>query len=488
MGNNPSRSSSADPSSSSLGSSRREPRRRDSIQALSSGKATAAPPSESLESATGHSSSTTHRAPPSTSRPRSRTIEPSQLVSSTTDANMGNESSRPSTEEAPSQTQPLEESNLEIKPFSPSRPVDVPVSAEGASKQESLPVHPAAPPQDLYYIPPSQAQRPPRLPLPIEEELHTPGSPIISPADVSSALEEPSVEEIIPRKTSGLSTTTVDDDDLGEDLQPYNVEGTPRMTVPTLVEWKQKGEKVYVTGTFANWNRKFRLHRSEGRDGLSSTIPLPPGTHHLKFIVDGDMRTSDDLPTAVDYTNILVNYIEVSADSIPTTSDSTAAQPGSTDDRTDPPAQAHPPAGVHPPLVLPSTPTTKPSVAPAPPNATESLTATTAKAKSYTSKIPQYLLDLDAPEDSSAYGRASVAISHLPPPPSLPLFLGKSILNGSTPMKDDSSVLTMPNHTVLNHLATSSIKNNVLATSGTTRYKRKYITTVMFKPTNDEGD
>jgi hypothetical protein len=53
------------------------------------------------------------------------------------------------------------------------------------------------------------------------------------------------------------------------------------------------------------------------------------------------------------------------------------------------------------------------------------------------------------------------------------LFLGKSILNGTTPMKDDSSVLNMPNHTVLNHLATSSIKNGVLATSGTTRYKRK---------------
>lgn len=60
-----------------------------------------------------------------------------------------------------------------------------------------------------------------------------------------------------------------------------------------------------------------------------------------------------------------------------------------------------------------------------------------------------------------------------PAPPSLPMFLNKSILNGATPMKDDSSVLVMPNHTVLNHLATSSIKNGVLATSATTRYKKK---------------
>jgi len=45
--------------------------------------------------------------------------------------------------------------------------------------------------------------------------------------------------------------------------------------------------------------------------------------------------------------------------------------------------------------------------------------------------------------------------------------------SGTLPVKDDSSVLVIPNHTVLNHLATSSIKNNVLATSATTRYDQK---------------
>jgi hypothetical protein len=93
--------------------------------------------------------------------------------------------------------------------------------------------------------------------------------------------------------------------------------------------------------------------------------------------------------------------------------------------------------------------------------------------KRYHSKIPQYLLDLDAPEESSRFARANAATSNLPTPPTLPMFLSKSILNGTTPMKDDSSVLIMPNHTVLNHLATSSIKDNILATSATTRYKQK---------------
>src|SRR2546421_9289541 len=51
---------------------------------------------------------------------------------------------------------------------------------------------------------------------------------------------------------------------------------------------------------------------------LSTTIRLPPGTHHLKFIVNGEMRTTNDLPTAVDFTNVLVNYIEVSPEDMPT--------------------------------------------------------------------------------------------------------------------------------------------------------------------------
>ncbi len=198
--------------------------------------------------------------------------------------------------------------------------------------------------------------------------------------------------------------------------------------------------------------------RSESRNVLSAVIQLPPGTHHLKFIVDGDMRTSDDLPTAVDYTNILVNYIEVSADDVPH-SDSTSEE--------------QVPPGLFPPQVLPATTAARDHAPDAVSNAKTRKEEEHAEPKFYTKDIPRYLVDLDRPEESRQYQRAVGEIGDLPQPPSLPLFLGKSILNGTTPMKDDSSVLNMPNHTVLNHLATSSIKNGVLATSGTTRYKRK---------------
>jgi hypothetical protein len=185
------------------------------------------------------------------------------------------------------------------------------------------------------------------------------------------------------------------------------------------------------------------------------------------FIVDNDMRTSDKLPTAVDYTNILVNYVEVPYE-VP-------QQPATADtkeplDAVTPVQERDAPHGMYPPQVLPPTPELQPIKAPLPEPAKPVVPEPT---KKYHQNIPRYLLDLDAPEESSRFARANAMTNNLPTPPSLPGFLGKSILNGTTPMKDDSSVLIHPNHTVLNHLATSSIKDNILATSATTRYKQK---------------
>ena len=183
------------------------------------------------------------------------------------------------------------------------------------------------------------------------------------------------------------------------------------------------------------------------------------------------MRTSDKLPTAVDYTNILVNYIEVTNDDAlkpaPAPAERTEEQKL---DAATPVQDREKPLGIYPPQVIPETPELQPIKAPLPeppkPKVPE-------PSKKYHQNIPRYLLDLDAPEESSRFARANATTNNLPTPPTLPGFLGKSILNGQTPHKDDSSVLIMPNHTVLNHLATSSIKDNILATSATTRYKQK---------------
>lgn len=236
------------------------------------------------------------------------------------------------------------------------------------------------------------------------------------------------------------------------------------------------------------------------------TCSSSPGTHHIKFLVDGEMTTSNELPTTVDWTNILVNYVEIVAPLPPETEGEkqppapaepmpipgaigNADQPGdavrplpyrSADHPSGPDADLAStledvgPKGERAPSVSAPTPMPDPAQEQKPAQDSAKSVANVPRPK-YTNKIPQFLLDLDNynhPDDEN-FQRAQRVAATLPPPPTLPMFLSKSILNGNTPHKDDASVLIMPNHTVLNHLATSSIKSGVLATSGTTRYKRK---------------
>jgi hypothetical protein len=145
------------------------------------------------------------------------------------------------------------------------------------------------------------------------------------------------------------------------------------------------------------------------------------------------METSKDMPTTVDLANNLVNYMVVE--------EPVQAEQDDSDDQE---------------------------------AAKRPKTRTVPAAKEYRHELPQYLADFDQPEESPAYHRALRAMEKLPPPPALPGFLAKPILNAPTVVREDNSVLILPpNHTVLNHLATCSIKNNILSVSATTRYKAK---------------
>lgn len=197
-------------------------------------------------------------------------------------------------------------------------------------------------------------------------------------------------------------------------------------------------------------------------------IALPQGTHHLTFLVDNNMITSKHMPTAVDYTNALVNWLIITSEDIEASkAQQGPLKPGANDISQTNLDKAHSSTSV-------SQEYDPPSHTPAPePTLPHKVPAKRLPEKAYHMEIPRFLTDLDADESSSRLERANAVLAQQPTPPSLPMFLNKSILNGSLPMKDDSSVLIMPNHTVLNHLATSSIKSNVLATSATTRYKSK---------------
>lgn len=234
---------------------------------------------------------------------------------------------------------------------------------------------------------------------------------------------------------------------------------------------------------------------------FATTINVLPGTHHIRFLVDGQMETSRDLPTTVDFGNNLVNYIEVDSSSTPqrhyqaaaltTATGAPVSAPGAT--VTDAVAgsksgaarskeqQQQQQAGKQDSQTRRKLSAVDARTGASLIGADSSVQLTDRAPKwknvpqpsAFSHELPKFMVDYDQPEDSPAFQTAAAATEILPMPPSLPGFLGKPILNAATLIKDDNSVLNMPNYTVLNHLATSSIKNNILAVSATTRYKDK---------------
>ena len=448
-----------------------------------------------------HSPASSHSRNRSTTTSASKTRSDGLAVSSSP---MGGAESklRP-----PSRSSTLPPHDSEKPQSSPSsQPVDVPhpSSHDGLNEKDDLNRPTSSSP---FGLPPSNFSRPPRLPLPIGRDPE-PTSPLMSPQDIKAPVEQDEVD--LPKRPSLLSSTTLDDD--AADIEQFAMESDPlAQKVPIVLTWNGDARAVYVTGTFANWEKKFRMHKNQ--DGVfAATIPLTAGTHHITFLVDGEPVTSHDMPTTVDFANALVNYIEVIAPRSPTPEKQPPAPvepvpiPGATEtahDIADPIQSPEKSLDIRTEGHAPELSSTlQETIAPAPgvqeqphlidagtgpetearpqqQTRTQPKTAAPLKQRlprpKYTSEIPDLLLHLDLynnPEDER-YRRASKAIQQLPQPPSLPMFMSKSILNATTPHKDDASVLTMPNHTVLNHLATSSIRNGVLATSGTTRYKRK---------------
>lgn len=192
--------------------------------------------------------------------------------------------------------------------------------------------------------------------------------------------------------------------------------------VETVIEWKGGGHQVFVTGNFTGWKQMIPLHHID--QGLFAVVlKLSPGTHRLRFVVDGELRCSDSMNTATDSMGNLVNYMEV----VPQQSEYTKW----VDEQE------------------------KPKI-------------------KYTREIPEIFVNPEALDKLSS--------SDFTTPPHLPPHLDGVILNANWSEKDNNSVLPVPNHVVLNHLATTSIRHNVLAVASVSRYHEKFVTQILYTP------
>ncbi|KAK7591208.1 hypothetical protein V9T40_002821 [Parthenolecanium corni] len=193
--------------------------------------------------------------------------------------------------------------------------------------------------------------------------------------------------------------------------------------LPTVFKWEGGGKDVFISGTFSSW-KPVPMVKSHG--DFVTIIDLPEGEHEYKFCVDGDWKYD---PT----TRITDNGL------------------GSKNN------------------------------------------VVTVKNTDF--EVFQ-ALDMDSEHSSSANQDVIVATSdytqeipaiHRPwdrihGPPILPPHLLQIILNKDTPLSCEPTLLPEPNHVMLNHLYALSIKDGVMVLSATHRYRKKYVTTLLYKP------
>lgn len=264
MGNNPSKGPVGDAPSGHVHHvhhahhvpSERKVVRRTSLNAVPTSKATVADPSATRETAAGHSA-----AYQGSVQQRLQSRNPSDSSDSPT--------RNPSNSERPDGRRPEATQSKAIPSPDPSNPVQVPISRHAAGRDS---VAPSGPPHNSYYNASTHLQRPPRMPLPIGNATTAPGSPISGPEDshIQSLPADRLLDEQMSPEATDLSSTALDGDEPVDDFQPF-VDGGVGKAVPTFIEWTGPGEKVYVTGTFVNWEKKFKLLR---RYAAQSSISL----------------------------------------------------------------------------------------------------------------------------------------------------------------------------------------------------------------------
>ncbi len=251
--------------------------------------------------------------------------------------------------------------------------------------------------------------------------------------------------------------------------QPY--QPVQPILVPTIFKWTEGGRKVFVMGTFTGWRKMIALNGPSPKDGsFSVQIALPPGMHRFKFVVDNEVRCSNFIPTATDNSGHFVNYLEIipsERELCPERNDSrvslrsNGSKLGLTKDDDD---MGNGYTRYHQDQIM------------------------QLRKVAYTNEIPpiftdpkvmeEYYVTLDNSQKNGGHNQQWLI------PPQLPPHLENVTLNGynSNDKSNTSGALSIPNHVVLNHLATTSIKHNTLAVASVVRYKRKYVTQILYAP------
>eukprot|EP00914_Ancora_sagittata_P018685 GHVO01037030.1.p1 GENE.GHVO01037030.1~~GHVO01037030.1.p1 ORF type:complete len:261 (-),score=27.00 GHVO01037030.1:462-1190(-) len=208
------------------------------------------------------------------------------------------------------------------------------------------------------------------------------------------------------------------------------IQGEDFMTtrkLPTVFKWEHAEVKdVFISGSYDNWKAKIPLVKSHG--DFYTIIDLPEGTHQYKFLVDGQWVCDPNEPAVDNAMGSKNNQVHVKASDFE----------------------------VFEALAMDS--------------------VSTGHNKSGISGSPPGDYNQYVPPRNSGSG------FHHSGPPTLPPHLLQVILNKEIPLHCEPTLLPEPNHVMLNHLYALSIKDGVMVLSATHRYRKKYVTTLLYKP------
>ncbi|KAE9415690.1 hypothetical protein Angca_009038 [Angiostrongylus cantonensis] len=232
------------------------------------------------------------------------------------------------------------------------------------------------------------------------------------------------------------------DDDLEGGVAP-TVQFKETNEYPVVFKWHcsatSQPRSVFICGSWDGWRHKIPLVKSD--NDFSTILELSPGHHEYKFMVDNKWvvdnnqpKTNNNLGGENNVMSIDEEDFEVfdALDKDLASSNAGEALRG---------ASSHQPSHDTP-------------------NDRE-----LEKLRAFSQEIPD---------------RSEFAKTHNPP--ALPPHLLQVILNKDTPVQCDPNVLPEPNHVMLNHLYALSIKDGVMVLSATHRYRKKYVTTLLYKP------
>ncbi|XP_023664022.1 5'-AMP-activated protein kinase subunit beta-1-like [Paramormyrops kingsleyae] len=192
---------------------------------------------------------------------------------------------------------------------------------------------------------------------------------------------------------------------------------------PTVFRWTGAGKEVFVSGSFNSWVTKIPLIRSQ--NNFVAIVGLPEGEHQYKFFVDGQWTHDPTEPVVTSQLGTVNNVIQVKKTDFEVF-DALMVDSQKSSDMSD--LSSSPPGPYHQDHYMPK-------------------------------------------QEEGAKS-----------PPILPPHLLQVILNKDTGISCDPALLPEPNHVMLNHLYALSIKDGVMVLSATHRYKKKYVTTLLYKP------